>query len=434
MGVERTQTRVRYLVLAFGVCLAAITYLDRVCISITAQQMMQDLHLSPVQMSLVFSAFTLAYALFEIPTGWWGDRVGTRKVLTRIVVWWSSFTIATAASFSYHSLLAVRFLFGAGEAGAWPNIARTFSRWFPATERGTAQGIFFMGAHLAGGITPLLVAAMLQVMHWRMVFVVFGAIGFVWAFAWYRWFRDNPEDHPAVSESEVALISKGRAPAAGHDLDRRRWKILLSDRNLWLLCTMYFAQCYGFYFYITWLPSYLEKVRGFSSATLGVMAGLPLMLSVLADLFGGVTTDRAVRRFGLRIGRAGVGAASFFAASIAMIAGTAVSDPVVSGICIALAAASSNFALGAAWGCCIDIGGSHSGVVSACMNTAGQVGGVLSPIILAQVVQHSSDWMAPLYLTGVLYLMGAICWSFVNPNRPIWDESHEKSSVRAVTY
>src|SRR6478736_3363196 len=173
-------TRTRYRVLAFTVALAGITYLDRVCIAQTAQDMMRELSLSKQQMSFVFSAFTIAYAVFEMPTGAWGDRIGTRRLLTRIVVWWSSFTIATAAAFNYTSLLVVRFLFGMGEAGAFPNVSKTFSRWFPLTERGTAQGIFFAGAHLGGGLTPLLVAALLNVMPWRMVFVAFGAVGFVW--------------------------------------------------------------------------------------------------------------------------------------------------------------------------------------------------------------------------------------------------------------
>src|SRR6266851_3435519 len=191
-------SRTRFVVLAFGVALAGVTYLDRVCISVTARQIMRDLSLSELQMSFVFSAFTAAYAIFEIPTGYWGDRIGTRRVLTRIVVWWSSFTVLTAAAFSYPMLLAVRFLFGIGEAGAWPNVARTFSRWFPAKERGTAQGIFFMGAHLAGGLTPLLVAALLVRLPWRAVFVIFGLVGFVWAAACYRWFRDDPARHPSV--------------------------------------------------------------------------------------------------------------------------------------------------------------------------------------------------------------------------------------------
>src|SRR5438270_5107528 len=205
------RSRVRYKVLAFAVALAAVTYLDRVCIAQTAGDMMRELGLTNVQMGFVFSAFTIAYALFEIPTGAWGDRIGTRRVLTRIVVWWSSFTIATAAAFNYASLLAVRFLFGMGEAGAFPNVSKTFSRWFPVAERGTAQGIFFAGAHLGGGLTPLLVTYLLLFMPWRMVFVVFGAVGFFWAWAWYAWYRDDPAMHPSVGLEEREHIESGRS-------------------------------------------------------------------------------------------------------------------------------------------------------------------------------------------------------------------------------
>jgi MFS transporter, ACS family, glucarate transporter len=412
-------SRVRYRVLALAVCLAAITYLDRVCISLTAPAMMNDLGLSKVQMSFVFSAFTLAYGLFEIPTGWWGDRVGTRRVLTRIVIWWSSFTIATAAAFNYASLLVIRFLFGAGEAGAWPNAAKTFSRWFPATERGTAQGIFFMGAHLAGGLTPLLVTAMLTVMHWRAVFVVFGAVGFVWALAWYRWFRDDPAEHRAVSESELELIRRGRSVEAAHHFDWAMMRRLLSNRSLVALCLMYFTQSYGFYFYITWLPKYLEEQRGFRAAELGLLAGMPLLLSVLADLFGGLTTDRLSRRYGLRAGRCGVGGVSLLLAGVMLIAGAAAGSPIVAALLIALGAAASNFLLGAAWGTCIDIAGNHAGVVGACMNTAGQVGGMLSPVVAALLVEYLGSWSAPLYVAGLIYLFGGVCWWFVEPRKAV---------------
>jgi ACS family glucarate transporter-like MFS transporter len=194
-AVGPAATPVRYRVLAMAVLLAAITYLDRVCIAVTAPAMRRDLGISAVQMSFVFSAFTLAYGLFEIPTGWWGDRIGTRRVLTRIVAWWSTFTMLTGAVLNYWTLLVARFLFGAGEAGAWPNVAITFSRWFPIQERGTAQGIFFSGAHLAGGLTPLLVTALLHVFHWRMLFVLFGAVGFVWV---WRWFPGSATRQPSI--------------------------------------------------------------------------------------------------------------------------------------------------------------------------------------------------------------------------------------------
>jgi ACS family glucarate transporter-like MFS transporter len=415
----QTPSRARFVVLAFGVALAGVTYLDRVCISVTAKQIMRDLSLTELQMSFVFSAFTLAYAIFEIPTGYWGDRIGTRRVLTRIVLWWSSFTVMTAAAFSYPSLLAVRFLFGIGEAGAWPNVARTFSRWFPAGERGTAQGIFFMGAHLAGGLTPLLVSALLVHLPWRAVFVIFGLVGFVWAAAWYRWFRDEPAKHKAVNAAELEKIESGRRVEASHALHAAEFLRLLRNRNVIGLCLSYFAQSYGFYFYITWLPTYLEKARGFTSVKLGVLAGLPLILSMLADLGGGLATDYASRRFGLRWGRAGVGVVSCLGAGIAMVFGAGVEDGVSAAILIAIAAASSNLMLGASWGSCIDIGGAQTGLVGGVMNTAGQVGGILSPVILALILKHFSSWSAPLYLTGLLYSLGAIAWCLVDAGKPI---------------
>jgi ACS family glucarate transporter-like MFS transporter len=415
-------SRTRYRVLAFTVALAAITYLDRVCIAQTAQSMMSELRLSKEQMGFVFSAFTIAYAIFEMPTGAWGDRIGTRRLLTRIVVWWSSFTIATATAFDYASLLVVRFLFGMGEAGAFPNVSKTFSRWFPVTERGTAQGIFFAGAHLGGGLTPLLVTYLLMVMPWRMVFATFGMLGFVWALAWFRWFRDDPAEHPEVSQGELELIRAGRTVDTSHRLGWSGFVRIISSRNMIALCLMYFTQAYGFYFNITWLPTYLEKARGFTSTQLGLLAGLPLMLSALADLSGGMATDRAVRAFGLRIGRCGIGMISLLCAGVCLIAGAAVEDPLLSAVLIAFAGAADSFLLGAAWGVCIDIAGPHAGLVTGAMNTAGQIGAFLSPIILPYLLKDQSrpeDWALPLFIAGGLYLAGALCWLFVDPRKPL---------------
>jgi MFS family permease len=412
-------SRVRYRVLAFLAGLAAITYMDRVAISITARHIMRDLHLSDVQMGFVFSAFTLAYGLFEIPTGWWGERIGTRKVLTRIVVWWSSFTVATAAAFSYGSLLGVRFIFGMGEAGAWPNAARTFSLWFPSMERGAAQGIFFAGAHFSAAITPLLATALLAHLQWRWVFVIFGLVGFFWAFAWRRWFRDEPGRHPSVNAQELKLIESGRTLTAGHRARGVPWKRILSNRTVLLLCAMYFVQSYGFYFYITWLPSYLERARGFSAVKLGIFTGLPMVACVVSDLFGGLTTDALSRRFGLRIGRASVGAASFLFAAACILLGAAVRDPGTAAVFLSLAAGGLSFLLGAAWGTCIDIAGDNAGVVSACMNTAGQAGGMLSPVILGFVLHRWANWAAPLYVTGLLLIGGAACWMLIDPRRTV---------------
>ena len=175
--IPALRVAVRHRVVAFTVSLAALTYLDRVAISVVAPSIMRDFSLTQIQMSYVFSAFALAYALFEVPTAWWADRVGSRRVVALIVTWWSAFTVLTGAAWGYVSLIAIRFLFGAGEAGAWPNATRVFSRWIPAGERGMVQGIFFSGAHLSGGLAPFLVTVMSEHFHWRTIFAIIGSLG-----------------------------------------------------------------------------------------------------------------------------------------------------------------------------------------------------------------------------------------------------------------
>lgn len=413
--------RVRYRVVGLTVLLAMVTYFDRSCISVLAPRIRAELSISESQMSYVFSAFAVAYAAFEIPTAWWADRIGTRSVLTRIVLWWSSFTIATASAFNYFSLLVVRFLFGMGEAGAWPSAARAFSRWIPQRERGTVQGIFFTGAHLAGGLTPLLVMGLVPYITWRGVFVVFGLVGFVWVAVWHGWFRDEPSEHPAVSPEELAEIRAGRRDEQGRHDDWQAWKQLLRSRNLAPLCLMYFPNSYAFYFCLTWMPTYLAEEHQFQSLSLGVFAGLPFVLSIGSDLLGGVSTDLLSARYGLRVGRAGLGAAAYLVAGASLVMAGATSHGVLAAVLIALATAASMFTLGAAWGTCLDIGGPRAAVVSAAMNTSGQVGSILSPIVSIHLKDYFGGWSAPLYLMGGLFLAAALCWGLIDPRRPVFD-------------
>lgn len=401
--------------------LAMITYLDRACIATLAPEIMRDLSLSKEQMSWVYSAFALAYAVFEVPTAWWADRMGTRRVLTRIVLWWSVFTMATAAVFSFTSLVVTRFLFGIGEAGAWPCVARTFSRWIPLAQRGRVQGIFFSGAHLAGGLTPMVALALSAWLGWRAVFIVFGLVGFGWAAVWYRYFRDDPAQHPGVNAAESAIIGEGRGPvAAGHE-GWAYWRRLLAHRNTLPLCLAYIPNSCAFYFCITWLPTFLKEKHNFSSISLGLVSGLPLILAVAGDLFGGAATDWAVRHYGLRWGRAGVSAAGNTVAGLAMIGAAFVQHPLVAVGLISLAVAATMFTLGATWSTCLDIGGTHVGVVSAAMNTAGQIGSVFGPPVVIYLLRQFNDWNAPVIGIGILFLLGAACWSFIDPRDRVFD-------------
>ena len=400
----------RHRVIAMTVLLAGVTYLDRVAIGVVAPQITKDLNLTKVEMGYVFSAFTIAYAVFEIPTAAWADRIGCRGVLTRIVAWWSAFTMVTAAAWSYLSLLVIRFLFGVGEAGAWPCVGRVFSRWIPAGERGKAQGIFFSGAFLAGAFTPKLVGWLSTMMPWRYVFLVFGMVGFLWALAWWLWFRDEPRDKAGTSPEEVALIERERGLAvAGHG----NWRDVFKLPVVVPICISHAANSWGTYFIITWLPTYLVEIRGMSRGQMEVFAGLPMVIAATASLCGGYVTDVVTKRMGLSWGRAGVAGTAYSISMTAMFFAARAEDPQFAAGLIALSYGVSMFTLGAAFSLCIDVGKQNSAVMTATMNTAGQVGGTLSPIVLAYLVQWFGDWSIPLYVMAGLYGAAVLSWILI---------------------
>ncbi|MEI6862645.1 MAG: MFS transporter, partial [Verrucomicrobiota bacterium] len=366
-------THVRHTVIGLMIGLAMVTYLDRASLATLAPDIQREFGLSKQEMSIVFGSFALAYALFEVPTAWWADRIGTHRVLTRIVLWWSALTMLTAAAFNRTSLVVIRFLFGAGEAGAWPCMARTFSKWIPRQQRGRVQGLFFAGAHLAGGLTPYFATQLNGLVGWRGVFVVFGLVGVAWVLAWRHWFRNTPEEHPAANPAECALIAANRVPAASGHAGWPYWRRVLAHRNTLPLCLGYIPNSVAFYFCITWLPTYLKEKHHFDANALSFYSGLPLFMAIAGDLCGGTVTDWAVRHFGLRWGRAGVVVTGNLIAGIAMIMATMVSQPVAAICLFSVGATATMFTLGATWATCQDIGGAHVGVVSAAMNTAVQI-------------------------------------------------------------
>jgi ACS family glucarate transporter-like MFS transporter len=408
--------RVRGWVLAFGFLLAVITYLDRVCISVAAPFMMHDLELTVVQMSLVFSAFTLAYSLFEIPSGWLVDVKGPRRVLTRIVLWWSAFTALTGAAAGFRSLLAFRFFFGAGEAGAFPGIARAFSGWFPARERGQATGVMFFGSRLGGMLSAPVALVLIRQLGWRASFAVISSFGVLWAIAWRAWFRDRPSEHSRVSARELAWIEQSG------EVDRSLetpWRALIGSRNLYMICVMYFSFGYGLYFYFTWLPTYLIDALHFSLLAGGLLAALPFLFAGMADVAGGWTTDRLARTRGLRAARCGLGCTAFLSGAALLLASTLVSRPITKAVLLAFALGAADFALGACWAVCIDVGAEHAGVITAFMNTFGNLGGLLGPLVVGLAVARWRSWTIPFYVTAAVYVAGAAAWLAIDPLRQI---------------
>jgi MFS transporter, ACS family, glucarate transporter len=409
-------SRARFTLLRFAFALSVITYLDRVCIATAATAIRDELNLDAVRMGWVFSAFTFAYAIFEIPSGWLGDTIGPRKVLTRIVLWWSAFTMATGVAWNLLSLLAFRFLFGAGEAGAFPNTSRSFAQWFPPKERGRAHGVVFMATRLGGALTPPLAIALIASVGWRASFWIFGSLGLFWSVAWWRWFRDDPAQHPAVNGEELKLIRQDRpklnSDNKSHTIALRR----LLSANLLYVCLTYFAFGYGLYFYLTWMPTYFREARGFSASAASYLSSIVLMAGAGASILGGLWTDHWSKKYGLKAGRCGVASTSLVLSGMVLATAALVGSPIVAALMIALAAGIADLSITPAWAVCHDIGGEYAGTVTGCMNTFANLGGAIAPIAMGYAVGAWSSWSIPIVITALIYIGGGLIALLIDPN------------------
>jgi len=407
-----SRLRHRHGVLALLCALAVILYVDRVCISLALPRIQEDLRIAPEHLGWVGVAFSVPYALFEVPSGHLGDRTGPRRVLTRIVAAWSTFTALTGAAVGLWSLLVTRFLFGAGEAGAWPNASTTVSRWFPARARAAAMGAFGAATQVGGALSPLAVIPIQLRFGWRASFYVFAAVGVVWAAVWYAWFRDSPAEKHGVRLEELAETA-GEPHAPSHGL---RWSVATRDGNLWGLTLTWLACVYCSYFGIFWLPTFLARARGFTEADLRWVA-VPWIAGMLGNSIGGILSDRLVSRFDRRRGRrmAAVLAAVTVALAYALI-------PVLRDKPATLALFSVVFA---GWGAfqangfatCIDVGRSHAGTVSAAMNTAGQLGGAVSTALFGYLAKATGSYEVPIVLMAFVAALSAIPWWSIDASR-----------------
>jgi ACS family glucarate transporter-like MFS transporter len=460
-----TPTRVRYGVLGFACSLSMITYLDRVCMNNSATPMVDALNRTGLNLTGVedlrwaFAAFALAYAAFEVPTGWLGDVFGPRTTLIRIVLWWSFFTALTGltalsvggVTFGLGLLIVVRFLFGVGEAGAYPNITRALHNWFPFTERGVGQGAVWMSGRLMGGLTPLLWWALVEQINlpWRATFWLFGALGVVWCVAFAYWFRNRPEEKPGVNAAEQELIRAGRLDlGAAHA--HVPWLRLLTSGNLWALCLMYFCAAYGWYFSITYLSSYLEEQHGVDPKDMlgAVYKGGPLWLGAVACLGGGWLTDRFIRRTGNRKwGRRLFGLVGHTVSALCYLACPFMPNAFTFFLAISLAAFFNDLTMGSAWAACQDIGKRHAAIVAGCMNTVGNLGGAVAGWVTGSMLKmslasyvaahglneaalstadkaagHRVGYEISFITFGVGYAIAVVLWLFFNSTRPVIPE------------
>ena len=410
-------TRTRYTVLLLVYLAAFITYLDRVCISVAAPSMQADLGLSQFQFAWVFTVFYIAYGVFEMPTAWLGDRWGQRRMLIRIVGCWSVFTILTGTVRSFASLLVMRTVFGAAEAGAFPTLSRALSRWFPLHERGRANGLMWMGARSGGALAPPIAVALIGLLGWRWAFAVFGLVGLVWCAVCAFWYRDDPADHASVNAEELRTIRVGAAPApkVGESVP---WKKLLLNPTMIALFCSYFASGFGFQFFVTWLPTYFMREHGLTLQRSGVFAALPLAAGAMGCLLGGIIADWITRRTGsVTIGRRTVGVSGFMLGAIGYVAAIYVSSPVAAIAFLALASGAHDLTLPVLWATTTDAGGRFGGTASGFVNFASSLSGMLAPLSSAALERMFGSFHAVFYAAAGLYVIGALLWLVIDPQK-----------------
>ena len=406
---------VRHRALAFLFVLMMITYLDRVCFSTTAGAMSAEMGLSLEQIGMAGSAFVLGYVLFEIPGGWLADRFGARAMLTRIVLWWSVFTALTGTVRSLGSLVVIRFLFGCGEAGAFPGATSAIARWFPRTELARAQSIVMFGSRIGFAMTSWIVIALMTRYGWRSVYWIFAVLGIAWAICWTRWFRDTPEQHRSVGTDELAVIRDQRSASA--HTSRVPWGALASSRNVWALCGMYSGYTWGLYFYIQWLPTYLQQARGLELPEIGPTAAAVLLSGAIANLVGGWLSDRLAQSAGIRMARRAPAIAGLVTAGLFLALSAKIADDTLALLCLAISFGCAELILAVTWATCLDIGGDAAGVVSGTMNSLGQVGGALAPWLIGLMVDRTGSWELPLLVSAGYYGISALLWLAIEPGR-----------------
>ena len=420
-------TRTRWAVLLLISLMYLICYMDRSNITVAQVEIAKEFGLSRTAMARIFSAFTWAYAIGQIPAGFLGDRFVPKKVLLVIMPWWAIAAAMTGGAFGLGSLFSARFLLGLGEAGAFPVASRGMQLWFPRAERGRIQGITHFFSRFAVAITPFVAAGIMLAFGWRAIFYTFGSLGMIWSIVFYFYYRNRPEEHSGVNQSELARI-RGRNP----DGTIRQavtvrpvvpWKAIFSSPNMWAIAAAYGCFFYGTYFFLSWYPTYLREYRHVTLQALGLIGSLPLFAGMAGDVVGGALTDVLFRRTGnARFARRVVAAPAMLVSGLFLIPAATTHD---TWTCIACLAASFFFlewVIGPAWAVPMDVGGQFSGTVTGVMNMAGALGASLTPLVFGYFIQRGS-WVTPFFVTTGVMALGTLVWLFlIDPEKSVVTE------------
>jgi MFS transporter, ACS family, glucarate transporter len=415
-------SRTRYSIVALAITLAILSYVQRVAISQAAGPISHDLHLNKAQMGLVFGAFGLSYAAFEIPIGLLGDKIGVRRVLLQIVLAWSVFTALTGAAWNVVSLWVIRFLFGAGEAGCFPILTRMLSMWLPARERVTAQGMLWAFARWGGAFTPPLVLAAISLFGWRYSFVAFASLGLVWCAVFWFWFKDNPRQHTSVNDAERELLEMSRVLMTHHN-GQKAWLSLLLTPEVVILCLQYFCVSFTWYFYITWLPTYLREGRGQTAGHAAALSVLPLLFGGFGAMLTGLAPAKLPRR---RIAFFGL-----LTTALLLFVFLHTQTVLIAMLCMGLASLCSDLAMPVSWDACVEIGGSYTATVAATMNMMGNFAGFVMPVVGGFILQKTAgNWTPLIQLMICADVIAALCWLYLNPEKAGRQREHERGLER----
>jgi ACS family glucarate transporter-like MFS transporter len=402
-------SRARYGVVALAIGLAVLSYIQRVAISQAAGPISHDLHLQKAQLGLVFGAFGLSYAVFELPAGLLGDRLGVRRVLLQIVLAWSAFTALTGAAWNLSSLCVIRFLFGAGEAGCFPNLTRMLSVWLPARERVTAQSLMWACTRWGGAATPPLVLAGIALFGWRWAFVAFAALGVVWCAVFFFWFKDDPAQHAGVNAAEQEMLQASRVLTShsAHGEQRGLISVLLTPQ-VFVLILQYFCFSFVWYFYVTWLPTYLREARGQTPGHAAALSVLPLLFGGFGSLATGLASVRLPRR--------AIAFCGFLGTAILLFVFTHVRAVLPAMLCMGAASFCSDLTMPISWNACVEIGGPYTATVAAAMNMLGNLAGFVAPVVGGLILQRTGgDWNPLIYLMIGAATISALCWLYLDP-------------------
>ena len=424
--VNRLATRqplvpTRYWLVCGMFLLSMLLYVDRVCISSAKSDIAAELRLSDTQWGWVLSIFALGYALFQVPCGVLADRLGPRVILSAVVTFWSLFTALTGAAQSYVSLLVYRFLFGAGEAGAFPGCARAVYSWIPMSERGFMQGVTFSGARIGAALTLPAVAWMVSRFGWRLSFVILGLVGLVWAVFWFMWFRNDPEQHPRISVAEKELILSTRQQAvAGNDVVAPLTAgSLFSSRNVWLLMGQYFCSNFTFFFCLTWLFPYLKSRYQLGMVEAGFYAAFPPLAGAFGNWTAGALIDRIYRQGRWTASRRWPAMAGFALAAAGLLASVPMESAFGAIVCLSIAVFGADMTIAPSWTVCIDIARKNAGTVSGTMNMAGNLGSFFTALAFPYLLKWTGSHHAFFYVLAALNLLAVVAWFGTRPERKL---------------